>query len=40
MIYPAAAVSKNQSAVTFLNFLKSDEAKGILKSHGFIEAAE
>lgn len=35
IVYPAAAVSKKESALQFLEFLKSDKAKEILKKHGF-----
>lgn len=40
IIYPAAAVSKKESALQFLEFLKSDKAKDILKKHGFTEPKE
>ncbi|WP_372798096.1 molybdate ABC transporter substrate-binding protein [Pontiella sp.] len=35
IIYPAAAVTEKESALAFLEFLKSDKAKEILKRHGF-----
>lgn len=35
IVYPAAACSTNEAALRFLEFLKSDQAKAILKKHGF-----
>jgi molybdate transport system substrate-binding protein len=35
--YPAAACSKKEMAFKFLEFLKTDKAKAILKKHGFTE---
>ena len=38
IVYPAAAVSKKEGAIGFLQFLKSAKAKTILKEHGFATA--
>lgn len=40
IIYPAAAVSPKEPALKFLEFLKTKEAKAILKNHGFKEPEE
>lgn len=37
ILYPVAACSKKDAALKFLEFLKSDKAKAILKEHGFTE---
>ncbi len=36
IIYPAAACSEKESALAFLEFLKTDTAEAILLKHGFI----
>jgi molybdate transport system substrate-binding protein len=40
IVYPVAACSESESALGFLNFLKSPEAHAILKAHGFTDPAE
>lgn len=38
IVYPIAACSDKAAAMDFLTYLKTDEAKAILKKHGFAEA--
>ncbi|MDF7800562.1 molybdate ABC transporter substrate-binding protein [Pontiellaceae bacterium B1224] len=40
IVYPVAAVSKNKTALKFLEFLRTDMAKVILKKHGFTAPEE
>jgi molybdate transport system substrate-binding protein len=40
IVYPAAACSEKESALEFLEFLKSDKAKAILKKHGFSDPTD
>ncbi len=40
IVYPVAACSEKESALRFLEFLKSDKAKAILKKHGFTDARD